>query len=369
MIPTKALLRAFRELNSIVPSQSKIKHPALACVRLVSDGVTTTIAAIGFGDPDPVWKRLHLPVDCDRYQVLIPFHLVKRWLNAVSKTCRELTVQALDSGGVRFRGDTFKYEFAAPSIEQFPLMPDEILPVVEPPKWQHVINPFTRRHSHPESGTLEPETSKAYTQLIWQLSEAEPMPEYVIPLDEMKDAVVISLRPDEAYDLTSGATQAIVFAGIDETTFDLIGKYCVVHAAEVSDDVLEESITALTSMEVDPEDAPPGSVLGYGQISALHKYATEEEWQEGFDKGYHVYTCNLKGYQKLLEAEGRPLYGIILSRPIALLEPVEMAGEISQGFWSPESPWETAALRKVFDVENIGVDIDREHRLPEAMKK
>ncbi|MBW4660975.1 MAG: hypothetical protein KME15_20050 [Drouetiella hepatica Uher 2000/2452] len=359
----KALYAAFKQLNSIVPSESKLRihDEAMSCVRIICDGKQTTIAAYNL---DGRWKRIVLPPEPTTFEVLCPFYLVKKWLRAVARTCEQVWINAIATG-IEFTSDTFRYTFSAPGVERYPVMPDERRsPVVAPaPEPKDAIVPFTRPiRVHPEVGTLEPESSEATVQLLKQLAGEvkTPMPNHVISLDEIKSAVAVSLRPDQAFEAVCAITSMIPYSQ-DVSEFE--GRYLIIHATEVSGELEDQMMKGLRDLEIDRTDAPMNSILGYAFIKEVKKY-TPATWEEDYQAEVHGYPVSLA---EISAAAGNgDVWGVILERPMMFSEPIALKSGLLHEFWTPNNPSHSAAFRKCFESDRIVVDIEREAEVEEV---
>ena len=351
----KALYAAFKQLNPIVPKSLKFLLPALGCVRLVSDGKVLSIAATNLTD----FKRVELPSDGAVFQALCPFVLVKRLL---SKCEGEISIQAAEAGGIYLIGEGFRYMFGALPVDQYPPMPDE-RGVAAAPEPRDAIVPFVRPiRLHPEVGTLEPQSSEATVQLLKQLAGEvkTPMPNHVISLDEIKSAVAVSLRPDQAFEAVCAITSMIPYS---QDISEFKGRYLVIHATEVSGELEDQMMKGLRDLEIDRTDAPMNSILGYAFIKEVKKY-TPATWEEDYQAEVHGYPVSLA---EISAAAGNgDVWGVILEHPMMFSEPIALKSGLLHEFWTPNNPSHSAAFRKCFESDRIVVDIEREVEVEEV---
>lgn len=376
------LNQAIWRLNKIVPKRAK--YPVLNYVHFCSDGHTLAITATNLER----WLTVQLPSDGTVFECLAPFEILKR----LFKVCPDEVTLRTEDDRLWLLGTTFRYSFPCLPLDQYPLgsgseiitLPtpaktrrkpsltdsDTIpLPIQEPaptgqklPVYVDAIVPFTRPiKTHSELGTLGAESGEALSQLLKQMSgEVEtPMPEYVISLDEMKEAVAISLRPDQAYELTCGISKVILVQDLDEETLSpLIGRYCLIHVAQVESRDLEASEDGFKSLKLSSDFAPSGSILGYCTIAGIKKY-NPAEWVKDRNEGKHDWREDLDVFKKLSNITG-DLYAVMVQKQKMLAEPVyKISGEMRL-FWSPGSPYDAAAFRSVFEVDRPVIDVERE---------
>lgn len=187
---------------------------------------------------------------------------------------------------------------------------------------------------------------------------------YTIPIEEIKTAVAVSLSPDEAYELACGATKVILMDS-NEGLADLVGRYCILHAANLTGEDLELSNQGFEALEVDPDVAPCGSILGYCKIAAVKKY-DQVNWRVDMSNNVHPHDMSLEEFLEDFGAE--QLYGVIVERPMLLGDQIyDVDGGISEGFWNANHPEIAALFRAVFEDDRAVLDIDRELTLPAMM--
>jgi len=200
------------------------------------------------------------------------------------------------------------------------------------------------------------ETGEAVEQLRKQLSGEvkTPMTSYVISKEEMQEAIIVSLRPDQAYEIICGQTQMIPYG---EDLSKWIGRHIVVHAAPVEGEILESAQKGLRDMELDAEDAPMNHVLGYGIIADVKLYDSAA-WDADFYANVHGYADPLSAIA--LSSESGKVYGVMVRRPILIADTVELRAQMLHEFWEPTSPAYTAAIREVFESDRPIVDVEKE---------
>jgi hypothetical protein len=378
---TQFLNQAFWRLNKIVPK--KTKHPVLSYVHFCSDGHTLSITATNLER----WLTIQIPSDGSVFECIAPFEILKR----LFKVCPDEVTLKTEGDRLWLMGESFQYSFLCLPLEQYPTgsgselitlptaaktrrKPSQSISGTTPPPIQKTasteqkspsyadgIVPFTRPiKSHPELGTLEPECSEAYSQLQKQLSgEVETiMPEYAISVDEIKQAVAVSLRPDQAYELTCGISKVILIEELDEEIFNLTGHYCLIHAAQVEGRDLEQSLDGFKSLKLSPDFAPPGSILGYCIIAGTKKY-TPEEWVKDRQAGKHDHQEDLDVFKKLAGITG-DLYAVEVRGQKMLAETVYEVSGGMRFFWSPGNPYDSATFRSVFEADRLVIDVDKE---------
>ena len=199
------------------------------------------------------------------------------------------------------------------------------------------------------------ETDEAVEQLRKQLREVLTlMTDYVISQEEMQEAIVGSLRPDQAYEIACGHAQMIPYG---EDLSKWIGRHIVIHTSPVDGELLESTEHGLRRMELEPNDAPMNHVLGYGIIADVKHY-TSETWDKDFYDNVHRYADPLSAIA--LSSPSGEVYGVMIRRPMFLADPVELKAQVLHEFWEPNSPAYTAAIRQVFDVDRRVVDVEKE---------
>jgi len=211
---------------------------------------------------------------------------------------------------------------------------------------------------HPESGTLEPVSTEAFDRLREQLTEPLPMPEYVIPIEKIKEAVAISLRPDTAYKLAIGIDKMILIANLDPEEFDLEGQYCLIHAAQVEGAIEAESFDGFRALGKSPDFAPAGSILAYGIIGKPERF-NAKSWVKAREDDKHSIREDLDVFKHLAGITGE-VWGVPIHKLMLLADPVyNVSGEISD-FWSPatDSPYDATAWKSVFEVDRDVIDVE-----------
>lgn len=226
------------------------------------------------------------------------------------------------------------------------------------PPLDHRIVPFTRRplFTHPELGTLEPNCTEATDRLLAQLKGTvqTPMSGYVISTDEMKQAVCVSLRPDQAFEVACGITKMVP---ISQDVSEFVGRYCLIHATQVSGDLEDEVAIGLQELDIKASDAPANHVLGYGKIAQVKKY-DGASWDADYQAGLHRYPVSLV---EISQAAGEgEVWGVIIEQPALLCEAIPLKSGLLHEFWTPNNPSHSAVFRQVFEADRPIVDIERE---------
>lgn len=179
------------------------------------------------------------------------------------------------------------------------------------------------------------------------------MVDYRYSKDEIKAANVISLRPDEAFELMCGETYTIFATEVENTA--AVRGLLVIHSAEVDEETKVLAEHGAERMGVTLKDMAPGCALGWCEVVDCYPY-TADKWSADLAAGKHNQNTSLDIFCSTFGIEGK-LYGYIVRKQMMLINPVGMKGG-TMGFWQPETPFDSAAVRKVFDANREAMSIE-----------
>lgn len=370
---TEMLVRAFRVVGKAIAE--KPKHPILGCAHLVCDGSTLVIRSTNLSN----WKVAEMPGDGSQFEAVVPFHTLKKLVRAIATTAKEISLK-LENDCFMIIGDTFRYTLPTYPVDQFPIGHFSLCesgdivridPALKSPRSKGKQNKPTNtlpvdrpRPTASQSGDPAINDRVINTPDRENVGSVEEHPqysenmEYSIDIEQIKQAVAVSLRPDQAYELACGISKVILIQNPDEEIDQLFGKYCLIHAAQVTGRDELESLDGFKSLQISPDFAPPGSILGYCVLDSIKKY-TAKDWVNDRNLGRHDIREDLDVFKKLSGISG-DLYGVMVRNQVMLAEPVFNVGGEIQFFWSPTDPADAAAFRAVFEADRPALDVSKE---------